>query len=360
MVKLRIDEGAHCYGRRSRAQLAELPLLDQIMPKPASRARPFNPLVVALAYDGLCAFEFSCAAEVFGLPRPELGPGWYRFETSAAKRRKVNGQYGISVRVDGGLERLVAAGTIVVPGWQGVDAPVPASVVDALRAAHARGARLLSICSGSFVLAATGLLDGRRATTHWRYADQLQRRFPRIRVDPDVLYVDEGQILTSAGSAAGLDLCLHLVRRDYGPTVANQVARRLVIPPHRDGGQAQFLPRPVDKLERGSLSELMDQMRRRLGEPLRIADLARLAAMSERTFMRRFQAATGMSPADWITRMRVDCARELLESTALSVDFIAARTGLGTSTTLRHHFRRKVGVSPVEYRRRFSRDVPRA
>jgi AraC family transcriptional activator FtrA len=337
--------------------LAEQPLLDQIMPKPARRTRSFNPLVVALAYDGLCAFEFSCAAEVFGLPRPELGPGWYRFETSATQRRKVSGQYGISMRVDGGLERLGAAGTIVVPGWRGIDVPVPASVIDALRAAHARGARLLSICSGSFVLAATGLLDGRRATTHWRYADELQRRYPQIQVDPDVLYVDDGQILTSAGSAAGLDLCLHLVRRDYGPAVANQVARRLVIPPHRDGGQAQFLERPVDELERGSLSRLMDEMRRRLAEPLRIAQLARLAAMSERTFMRRFQAATGMSPADWITRMRVDRARGLLESTALSIDLIAARTGLGTSTTLRHHFRRKVGVSPVEYRRRFSQAV---
>jgi AraC family transcriptional activator FtrA len=334
--------------------LAELPLVDQIMPKPARRARSFNPLVVALAYDGLCAFEFSCAAEVFGLPRPELGPGWYRFETSAAKGRKVSAQYGISVRVDGGLERLVAAGTVVVPGWQGINVPVPASIIDALRAAHANGARLLSICSGSFVLAAAGLLDGKRATTHWRYADELHRRYPRIHVDPDVLYVDEGQILTSAGSAAGLDLCLHLVRRDYGPAIANQVARRLVIPPHRDGGQAQFLERPVHKLERGSLSELMDKARRRLDKPLRIAELARLAAMSERTFMRRFRAATGMSPGDWITRMRVDRARELLESTALSIDRIASRTGLGTSTTLRHHFRRKVGVSPLEYRRRFS------
>ena len=337
--------------------MAELPLLDQIMPKPVSRIRSFNPLVVALAYDGFCAFEFSCAAEVFGLPRPELGPGWYRFETSAAKGRKIRGQYGISMRVDGGLDRLAAAGTIVVPGWQ-VDVPVPESVIDALRAAHARGARLLSICSGSFLLAATGLLDGRRATTHWRYADELRRRYPQIQVDPDVLYVDEGEILTSAGSAAGLDLCLHLVRRDYGPAVANQVARRLVIPPHREGGQAQFLQRPIDKLERGSLSVLMDKMRRRLDEPLRIAELARLAAMSERTFMRRFQAATGMSPADWITRMRVDRARELLESTALSVDLIAATTGLGTSTTLRHHFRRKVGVSPVQYRRRFSQALP--
>jgi AraC family transcriptional activator FtrA len=337
--------------------LAESPSVDQILPTPKIRSRTFNPLVVALVYDGLCAFEFSCAAEVFGLPRPELGPGWYRFETSAMKGRKVAGQYGLSMEVDGGLSRLAAAGTVIIPGWQGVGVPVPAPVIDALRTAYNRGARLLSICSGSFVLASTGLLDGKRATTHWRYADELQRRHPNIQVDPDVLYVDEGQILTSAGSAAGLDLCLHLVRRDYGPAVANQVARRLVIPPHRDGGQAQFLERPVDQRERGSMSALLDKMTRRLGEPLRIAELARLAAMSERTFMRRFRATTGMTPADWITRMRVDRARELLEGTGLSIDYIAARTGLGTATTLRHHFRRKVGVSPLEYRRQFSQTV---
>jgi AraC family transcriptional activator FtrA len=332
-------------------------LIDQIMPKTKSRAEAFNPLVVVLAYDGLCAFEFCCAAEVFGLPRPELGPGWYRFQTCAMNGRQVAGQYGMSMKVDGGLERLAAAGTIMIPGWKGIDVPVPAPVIGALRTAHRRGTRLLSICSGSFVLAATGLLDGKRATTHWRYADELQRRYPRIRVDPGVLYVDEGQILTSAGSAAGLDLCLHLVRRDYGAAVANQVARRLVIPPHRDGGQAQFLERPVDQRERGSLSSLLDQMARRIGDSLPIAELARVAAMSERTFMRRFRATTGMTPADWITRIRVDRARELLETTGLSIDHIATRTGLGTATTLRHHFRRKVGVSPADYRRQFSRTV---
>ena len=330
-------------------------MIDQIMPISGNRSKSFNPLVVALAYDGLCAFEFSCTAEVFGLPRPELGPDWYRFETCAI-RRQIKGQYGIRMVVDGGLDRLAKAGTVMIPGWQGIDVPVPPPIIDALRAAYGRGARLLSICSGSFVLAATGLLDDKRATTHWRYADELQRRFPRIHVDSKVLYTDEGQILTSAGSAAGLDLCLHLVRRDYGAAIANQVARRLVIPPHRDGGQAQFLERPVDRRERGTLSELLDTLRVHLHEPVRIAELARLAAMSQRTFMRRFRAATGMSPADWITSERVDLAREFLERTALSVEQIATRTGLGTPTTLRHHFRKKVGVSPVEYRRRFSRE----
>lgn len=242
----------------------------------------------------------------------------------------------------------------MVPGWQGIDVPVPAPILDALRVAHARGARLLSICSGSFVLAATGLLSGKRATTHWRYAAELQRRYPDIEVNADVLYVDEGQILTSAGSAAGLDLCLHLVRRDLGAAVANQVARRLVIPPHRDGGQAQFLDSPVDRRQRNPLSALLERIQRELHLPVSIATLAERSAMSERTFMRRFRATTGMTPADWITRARVSRARELLECTALTVEEIATHTGLGTPTTLRHHFRKKVGLCPIEYRRRFS------
>jgi AraC family transcriptional activator FtrA len=332
--------------------------MDQIMPKRRGARKARNPLVVALVYDGLCAFEFSCAAEVFGLARPELGPDWYRFET-CSKGRSIRSQYGMRMTAANGLERLRAAGTIVIPGWEGIDVPVPQATLDALRAAHARGARLLSICSGAFVLAATGLLDGRRATTHWRYAEALQHRYPKISVDANVLYVDEGSLLTSAGSAAGLDLCLHLVRRDYGSAIANHVARRLVIPPHRDGGQAQFLERPVEKRDGNSrplqsLSVLLDKIRNHPGESWRITRLARLAAMSERTFMRRFRAATGLSPADWVIRARVDAARELLEGTALTLDHIAERCGLGTPTTLRHHFRKKVGVSPAQYRKRFS------
>jgi AraC family transcriptional activator FtrA len=333
--------------------LAEIKLSEQILPKLGKR--PFNPLVVALAYDGLCIFEFSCVTEVFGLARPEAGSDWYRFETCSINARKVRGQYGMSMEVDAGLERLVQAGTIWIPGWQGIDVPVPPAIINALREAHRRGARLLSICSGSFVIAATGLLDGRRATTHWRCASALQRAYPKVQVDPNVLYVDEGQIMTSAGSAAGLDLCLHLVRRDYGPEMANHVARRLVIAPHRSGGQAQFLQRPIPKQERSSLALVLEKAQQSLAQPLRISRLAQMAAMSERTFMRRFRASTGMSPGDWITLQRVDRARELLESTELSIDHIAVQTGLGTATTLRHHFRRKVGVSPAEYRRRFSR-----
>jgi AraC family transcriptional activator FtrA len=340
--------------------LAVLPLIDQIMPILRPRFRRFNPLVVALTYDGLCAFEFACTAEVFGLPRPELGPGWYRFETCSLGGRRIRGQYGTSMSVNGGLERLAEAGTIMIPGWPGVDLPVPEAVVQSLRKAHGRGARLLSICSGSFVLAATGLLDGKRATTHWRFAKALQDRYPEVRVDPDVLYIDEGLILTSAGSAAGLDLCLHLIRRDFGAVVANQVARRLVIAPHRDGGQAQFLDSPVDRRERGLLSGVLERVQRRMHQPITISEMARWAAMSERTFIRRFRATTGMTPGDWITQLRVARAKDLLERSSLAIEQVASQSGLGTATTMRHHFRKRVGLSPIEYRKRFSQVADRS
>jgi AraC family transcriptional activator FtrA len=324
------------------------------MPILRPRSRRFKPLVVAFTYDGLCAFEFACTAEVFGLSGPELGSGWYRFATCALAGRRISGQYGASMSVDGGLELLAQAGTIMIPGWKGIDVPVPEAIIEALRRAHGCGARLLSICSGSFVLAATGLLDGKRATTHWRYAEALQSRFPQVRVDPDVLYVDEGQVLTSAGSAAGLDLCLHLIRRDFGAGVANQVARRLVIPPHRDGGQAQFLDSPVDRRERGPLSVVLERMQRRIQQPITIGQIARWAAMSERTFVRRFRATTGMTPGAWITHQRIGRAKDLLERSALAVDQVAARSGFGTATTMRHHFRKRIGLSPAEYRERFA------
>lgn len=322
------------------------------MPKPG-KAAPSNPLVVVLAYDGLCMFEFSCAAEVFGLARPEAGPGWYRFATASIDGREVRTQYRGRLAPDGGLELLRKAGTVVIPGWTGIDAAVPDALLRALRQAHARGARLLSICSGAFVLAATGLLDGQRATTHWRYAETLAARFPSVSVDAGVLYVDGGQLLTSAGSAAGLDLCLHLVRRDFGGALANQVARRLVIPPHRDGGQSQFVERPVHAHPRHGLSPLLDQLQRTLGRAHTIPDLARRAHMSERTFIRQFKAATGSPPGQWLTGQRLQAARDLLERSDLPVDAIAERCGLGTATTFRHHFGKWLGTSPAAYRRRF-------
>src|SRR5437879_3268374 len=202
--------------------------------------------VAALAYNGLGTFELGIVSEVFGLRRPEMGSDWYRFRICSSERGPLRATGGLVVEARGGLAELERAATIVIPGWKGIDEPPPERLLIALRRAHGRGARLVSICSGVFVLAATGLLDGRRATTHWRYAAKLAQKYPQIRVEPDVLYVDESDILTSAGSAAGIDLCLHIVRRDFGSRVANRVARRLVVYPHREGGQTQFIERAVD------------------------------------------------------------------------------------------------------------------
>ena len=316
---------------------------------------PERPLVVALAYDGLCTFEYGVTVELFGLPRPEMGPGWYRFATAAAEPGALRGLGGVRIAADGGLELLSQASVIVAPGWRGLDAPVPAPLIEALRAAHAAGARLMSICSGVFVLAASGLLDGRRATTHWRYAQALRERHPAIAVEPDVLYVDEGDLLTSAGSAAGIDLGLHLIRRDFGPEAANAVARRLVVPPHRDGGQAQFVQRPVPvPHEAPRLSPILDRMRADLAGDHTLKALAKAAGMSERTFLRRFEAATGATPARWLLAERLNRARDLLEPTAAGIDDVARAVGLG-APALRHHFRRHFATTPGAYRARFAR-----
>ena len=212
---------------------------------------PRGPLVVALVYDGLCTFEFAIAAEIFGLRRPEMGPGWYRFAAAAIEPGPLRAQGGLRVEADGGIDLLRKADLVVVPGWKGATAPVPARLLRSLRQAHARGARLASICSGAFVIAATGLLDGKRIATHWRYAGTLAALHPRCHVDAQVLYAEEGRILTSAGSAAGIDLMLHVVRADFGTAAANSVARRLVVAAHRTGGQAQFIERPVPPAHEG-------------------------------------------------------------------------------------------------------------
>ena len=311
--------------------------------------------VVALAYDGLCTFEFGCTVELFALARPELGVPWYEFAVCAAERGPLRAAGGIQVRVRHGLKLLDTADTIVIPGWRCAQEPPPAVLLERLRQAFARGARLCSICSGVFVLAAAGVLDGRRATTHWRYADQLARAYPQIRVEPNALYIDEGRVLTSAGSAAGLDMLLHLVRSDFGARIANLVAQRLVIPPHREGDQTQFVPRPLPADGRGRLARLMDFVRAHPGRPHTLAALARHAAMSPRTLQREFVAATGQAPHAWLTGERIERAKELLESTRLTVAAIAERTGLGSAESLRHHFRHRVGTTPVAYRRRFAR-----
>jgi AraC family transcriptional activator FtrA len=321
-----------------------------------------NHLVVALAYDRLSTFEFGIAVEVFGLPRPEMGPDWYRFAVCAIEPGPLRAIGGFQIMADGGLELLDRADTIVIPGWRGASKePVPPELIDALRRAHARGARLMSICSGVFALAATGLLSGRRATTHWHYAEQLSQAYPDIEVEPDVLYVDEGRVLTSAGSAAGIDLCLHVVRADFGPEIANRLARRLVVPPHREGGQAQFIERPVPPAREGlRFAPLFDRMRARLGEEQLVAELAAEAGMSVRTFLRRFKAATGLPPGEWLLTERLVRARELLETTGHSIESIADATGFGSAATLRHHFRARLGTSPAAYRTRFAPGSKRA
>jgi AraC family transcriptional regulator, transcriptional activator FtrA len=268
---------------------------------------------------------------------------------------------GIRVAADGGLALVEQAGTIIVPGWRGADSPVPERLLQALRRAHKRGARLLSFCSGVFVLAATGLLDGRRATTHWRYSERLARDYPAIKVQPDVLYVDEGNVLTAAGSAAGIDLSLHLIRRDWGPAAANSVARRLVVPSHRDGGQAQFIEAPVPQArEGGRLGQVLERMRAEPAGDTTLAKLAREAGMSRRTFMRRFKASTGTTPAAWLANARINRARELLEYSSSDIEEIATAVGFRSAATLRHHFRRQMKVSPSAYRRRFGMPAPDA
>lgn len=328
---------------------------------PMTPASPFpsspltGPRVVTLAYDGLCTFEFGVAVEVFGLSRPEMGEGWYRHATAAIEPGPLRAAGGLTVSASGGLELLAEADLIVVPGWRGIDEPVPASLIEALRAAHARGARLMSLCSGVAVLAATGFLDGRKATTHWRYAEKVSRRHPDIHLDPDVLYVDEGQILTAAGSAAGIDLCLHVVRRDFGADAANSVARRLVVPPHREGGQAQFIVRPVPQEREGQrMGPLIDWIEANLQREVTLAEMAARAGMSSRTFQRRFRDLTGQSPGEFLMTRRLRHACDLLEHKAsLSLDDIAIASGFGTPATLRHHFRTRLQTSPAAYRARF-------
>ncbi|SFU45210.1 transcriptional regulator FtrA [Pseudoduganella namucuonensis] len=311
-------------------------------------------LVVALAYDRLCTFEFGCVVELFALERPELGVDWYDFKVCAVEPGPIRAAGGITLQAPYEPGLLALADTIVIPGWRDADEPPPPALLEAIRAAHARGARLCSICSGVFVLAAAGVLDHKRATTHWRYTERLARRHPRVIVRPDDLYVDEGQVITSAGSAAGIDMLLHLVRRDHGARVGNLVAQRLVVAPHREGGQAQFLPRPMAPGERGRLSGLMEWLRAHPAEAHTVKSMAGRAAMSPRTLQRRFQEATGMGPVEWLTRERVALVKDLLETADIPLAQVAQRAGFGSEESLRHHFRRLAATSPGAYRRRFS------
>jgi AraC family transcriptional regulator, transcriptional activator FtrA len=311
------------------------------------------PLVAALASDRLAMFEFGIAAEFFALARPELDFVPYRFVVAAADPPPLRGLGGIRVDVDGGLELLRGANLIVVPGWRDLDEAPRPEITRALREAAEGGARVASICSGAFLLGHAGLLDGRRATTHWRHTERLARLFPNVQVEPDALYVDEGNVITSAGSAAGIDMLLHLVRKDYGPHVANSFARRMVVPPHRDGGQSQFVVQPIAVRTNDRIASVADWMAGNLSEAITIETLADRAAMSVRTFTRRFRAATGTAPIEWLIRLRVRRAQDLLETTDAPIDHIAHQAGFGASETLRHHFRRVVGTTPSAWRSSF-------
>ncbi|WP_252349088.1 transcriptional regulator FtrA [Ochrobactrum sp. BTU1] len=312
-----------------------------------------GPLVAALLYDGLCTFEFGIVAEVFGLYRPEMGSGWYRFVSCAIEPGPLRAHGGLTIVPDQNGAVLEEADIIVVPGWKGADIPVPEELCEKLRAAHARGARLLSICSGAFVLAATGLLAGRTITTHWRHAVTLQQRHPELTVDAAALYRAEGQIFTSAGSAAGIDLLIATVRDDFGSDAANSVARRLVVPAHRNGGQSQFLERPVPQRTTGEIAPLLDRIRNALSGSWTTSAMAAECGMSLRTFLRRFEEAVGSSPGSWLITERIEAAKSLLTTQENSIEVISHAVGFGSGHALRQQFRKATGLTPTEYRSRF-------
>jgi transcriptional regulator GlxA family with amidase domain len=325
--------------------------------------------------DGLPAYDFAVVsgeATVSGgaavpsqaaLPGTATGPGESLVPGRAAGPAPLTSAAGFTVSTPHGLDRLAEADLVAVAAVSDdqigtpASGPFPAPLTEALRASVDRGARVLSVCTGAFVLGAAGLLDGRRCTTHWRHAPALARQHPSAIVNPDVLYVDEDPVITSAGTAAGIDACLHLVRKEQGSRVANGIARRMVIPPHRDGGQAQYVDRPVAMPACDTLAEVISWMQRHLGEPVTIHQLATRARMSERTFARRFVQETGITPLRWLTGQRILLAQELLEETAETVDVIADRAGFGNAATLRHHFRAWRGTTPQAYRRAFSPDA---
>ncbi|MFE3456653.1 GlxA family transcriptional regulator [Nocardiopsis aegyptia] len=308
--------------------------------------------VVALLGPPQSPFELACAAEVFGTVLPDV-PSRYGFRICTEDPGALRTTIGYTMLVEAGLEALQDADTVVVPGWQRYGTPVAPAVTEALRAAHQRGTRIVAICTGAFVLAQAGLLDGRRATTHWRSTTRLAAAFPEVDVDPDVLFVDHGDVATSAGTGAGIDLCLHLVRSDHGSAYAAQIARNMVLPPHREGSQLQYAARPAPARADESLAPVLEWASARLGTRLTVDRLAERAGLSGRTFARRFAEQLGTSPGQWLLGQRLDAARVLLEQTDLPVEAIATRVGLASAVNLRRRFRAHLGTTPGAYRRTF-------
>ncbi|NUV58900.1 GlxA family transcriptional regulator [Streptomyces sp. CAI-85] len=328
------------------------------MPQEAVPAAHHPHRVVVLALDGLIPFELGIPHRIFGRPKDAEGRPLYEVVTCSVRPPgPVATDADFALMVDHGPETLATADTVVVPASYELGPVFERGVLTeelAAALAHIRpGTRLTSICTGVYVLAAAGFLDGRRATTHWAEADHMQKLFPRVRVDPDVLFVDDGDVLTSAGVAAGIDLCLHILRRDHGTAVANHVARYTVVPPHRDGGQAQYIARPVPDPQQSSTASARAWALARLHEPIQLRDMAAQESMSVRTFTRRFREEAGVSPGQWLTQQRVERARHLLESSALSVDRIAHDAGFGTAQSMRQHLQTALGVTPTAYRRTF-------
>lgn len=309
--------------------------------------------VACLAYDQWSLFEAGIAQEVFGIERPEFAMQPYRFRIIQGEPGVLRAKGQLRLQAEAGLRALGAADLIVVPGWRNHGESPPEPLLAALRKAHQRGARLLSLCTGAFVLAAAGVLDGRRATTHWRFSEAFRARFPNVELQPDVLYVDEGDVVSSAGSAAGIDACLHVVRKDHGAEVANLLARTMVTSPHREASQAQFVAAPVARQPNGAMSPLMDWTRQHLHQPLRVSELADRAAMSERNFLRHFTAQVGMGPKQWLRHERVRLAQGLLEGGDQPLAVVAERSGFATVSALRAAFLDVVGVPPSSHRKQF-------
>lgn len=309
--------------------------------------------IVAIVDESSNPFELGCATEIFGLRRPELGRDLYDFGLCSPQPRTVMRQGFFTLTGVADLDAVEAADTVIVPNRREVEVPRPAALLDAIRRAHARGARLIGFCSGAFTLAEAGVLDGRRATTHWQLADSFRARFPAVRLESDVLFVDDGDILTAAGSAAALDLGLHVVRLDHGVEIANLVSRRLVFAGHRDGGQRQFVERPVPDLPDESLAPVLAWAQEQLDVPLTVSDLAARAAVSPATLHRRFRAQLGTTPLAWLTGERLALACRLIERGESRLDIVARRSGLGTAANLRALMRREIGITPSAYRNRF-------
>ncbi|MFC8448783.1 helix-turn-helix domain-containing protein [Kitasatospora sp. NPDC057223] len=318
------------------------------LPKP-----PVPHRVVALLQVPQPTFPLACAAEVFGDHSPAV-PARYAFEVCTEHPGPVRTEAGYDLLVTAGLDTLERADTVLVPGWQqSPGAEVPPAVVEAVRRAHGRGARIVSICSGAFVLAAAGLLDGRRAATHWARTAELAARFPQARVDPGVLYVDHGDVATSAGSAAGVDLCLHLVRADHGAAYAMRIARQMVMPPHREGCQLQYAELPTSGPVADTLAPLLEWLAGRLDQPVSVAEMAARSQVSTRTLTRRFTEQLGISPGRWLLDRRIAATRALLEETDLPVETIAHRVGLSSAVNLRRRFHEALRTTPAAYRRTF-------